>query len=244
MFSIIQITLFALFALFYGSTECSVKPKTREFMKPRYITSYDKWGQGEVKWDFPEIYCDDESREYFIETETETEGDTETETETENKKTIYEKYFTPFRIKYAQGGLFFSLKNAHKMGVFNEKRRKNRIYCKINKNYIKEAYSSFIKLSYKEFIKLENLAFEIQNLAVANVKGETIEADLSLLLLALGLSFMNDKNKMEKIAAMKSLQQSAEKVQILDKYKRINRRTNMFFIIFITILFRNIRNAE
>jgi len=213
MLSIIQIALFTLSALlFCGSTEGSVKPKTREFMKPRYITSYDKWGQGEVKWDFPEIYCDDESEEYFIETER--EGVTETETETKNKKTIYEKYF------------------------------KNRIYCKINKNYIKEAYSSLIKLSYKEFIKLENLAFEIQNLAIANVKGETIEADLSLLLLALGLSFMNDKNKMEKIAAMKSLQQSAEKVQILDKYKKINRRTNMFFIIFITILFRNIRNAE
>jgi hypothetical protein len=213
MLSIIQIALFTLSALlFCGSTEGSVKPKTREFMKPRYITSYDKWGQGEVKWDFPEIYCDDESEEYFIETER--EGVTETETETKNKKTIYEKYF------------------------------KNRIYCKINKNYIKEAYSSLIKLSYKEFIKLENLAFEIQNLAIANVKGETIEAELSLLLLALGLSFMNDKNKMEKIAAMKSLQQSAEKVQILDKYKKINRRTNMFFIIFITILFRNIRNAE
>ena len=207
MLSIIQIALFTLSALlFCGSTKGSVKPKTREFMKPRYITSYDKWGQGEVKWDFPDIYCDDESEEYFIETER--------ETETENKKTIYEKYF------------------------------KNRIYCKINKNYIKEAYSSLIKISYKEFIKLENLAFEIQNLAIANVKGETIEADLSLLLLALGLSFMNDKNKMEKIAAMKSLQQSAEKVQILDKYRKINRRTNMFFIVFITILFRNIRNAE
>jgi hypothetical protein len=239
MLSIIQIALFTLSALlFCGSTKGSVKPKTREFMKPRYITSYDKWGQGEVKWDFPDIYCDDESEEYFIETER------EGETETENKKTIYEKYFTPFRIKYAQGGLLFSLKNTHFVGVFNEKRCKNRIYCKINKNYVKEAYSSLIKISYKEFIKLENLAFEIQNLAIANVKGETIEADLSLLLLALGLSFMNDKNKMEKIAAMKSLQQSAEKVQILDKYRKINRRTNMFFIVFITILFRNIRNAE
>jgi hypothetical protein len=142
------------------------------------------------------------------------------------------------------GETYFQLynKNFYDNTIY-EKYFKNRLYLRVRKSYINEAYSALIKNAYKDIIKFETFAYDIQDLAFNNIKGTSIESDLILLLLASGLSLIYNNNKAERIETLKFLQQSS-RTERLETYKEIRRNTGIFFVVIMTIFGRNIKNAE
>jgi hypothetical protein len=133
-------------------------------------------------------------------------------------------------------------KNAYDNTIY-EKYFKNRLYLRIRTSYIKEAYSSFIKYAYRDTVKFETFAYDIQDLAVNNIKGASIESDLVLLLLASALGLLYNNNKAESIETLKLSQQSTRSER-LETYREIRRNTGIFFVVIMTIFGRNIKNAE
>lgn len=133
-------------------------------------------------------------------------------------------------------------KNAYDNSIY-EKYFKNRLYLRIRTSYIKEAYSTFIKYAYRDTVKFETFAYDIQDLALNNIRGASVESDLALLLLASGLGLLYNNNKAENIEMMKLSQQSTRSER-LETYKGIRRNTGVFFLVAMTIFGRNIKNAE
>jgi hypothetical protein len=133
-------------------------------------------------------------------------------------------------------------KNFYDNSIY-EKYFKNRLYLRVRKSYIKEAYSAFIKNAYKDIIKFETFAYDIQDLAFNNIKGTSIESDLVLLLLASGLSVIYNNNKAERIETLKLLRQSS-RTERLETYREIRRNSGILFLVIMTIFGRNIKNAE
>jgi hypothetical protein len=132
--------------------------------------------------------------------------------------------------------------NAYDNSIY-EKYFKNRTHLRFRTSYIKQIYSSFIKYAYRDTVKFETFAYDIQDLAVNNIKGASIESDLVLLLLASALGLLYNNNKAESIETLKLSQQSTRSER-LETYREIRRNTGIFFVVAMTIFGRNIKNAE
>jgi hypothetical protein len=193
---------------------------TNKFNKIRRIIhidrfeSNDMWDHGEVVWDIPEeAYSQaDKDEDVIIIYKNNTKIGNDTNFELSDENTIYQKYF------------------------------KNRFYFRVNKGYVREIYGALINSTYNDVVKLENFIIDMQDLAIYNMKGQNMEFDLALLLIASGLSLLYNKNKIENIEYIS--QQSRIKRIKQEKSKMIKRVINLLFIIFITVFWRNIKNAE
>jgi len=128
--------------------------------------------------------------------------------------------------------------------IIYEKYFKNRIYIRFKKKYINHVYYSLINVLYKDVINLENVVFDVQDLIMNKLAKENIETNLILLLMSTSLKLIYDKNKLEDINNLKLMHNSKKKEELLEEYNRIKRFSNKFFIILLTIMFKNIKNAE
>lgn len=136
-----------------------------------------------------------------------------------------------------------SEKENYKNSVY-EKYFKNKLYIRFRKSYVKEAYSIFIKNAYKDVVKMETFAYEFQDLALNNIKGNSVDSDLVMLFIASGLGLIYNKNKVDNIENLKLIQKSINKKEKMENYKTIKKTIGCIFVVLTTIFGRNIRNAE
>jgi hypothetical protein len=142
--------------------------------------------------------------------------------------------------------IFKKVKKIDYVNSVYEKYFKNRLYIRIRKSYVREAYSSFIKNAYKDVVKIENFAYEFQDLALndINIKSNIVESDLAVLLIATCLGLIYNKNKIENIENLRLIQRLKNKKEKMEDYAKIRRSVTLFFVVIATIFGRNIRNAE
>jgi hypothetical protein len=127
-----------------------------------------------------------------------------------------------------------------------EKYFKNKIYfrVKFKKTYFKTIYSALIKAAYRDIVKIETFATDIHDFALDNLKGENVESELFMVLLASALGIVYHKNKEENITDLKKIHKSIRKKEFLENYRKIKKATTIFFVVFTTILNKNVKNAE
>ena len=85
---------------------------------------------------------------------------------------------------------------------------------------------------------------EFQDFSNSNLNTPNIENQIFLLLLTSILGLLYNKNKSDDINTYRLIHKSKKNREIIEKTKKIRKNATIFFIIFTTILNKNIRNAE
>jgi len=113
----------------------------------------------------------------------------------------------------------------------------------IEKTIITDAvFSGALKSLYNEMARMDTFLEETNEFLYDNVIGENIETDAFLIAISLFLGFHFSRKKIN-ISSFSQLDPERKRKHIQD-YKKIQKMTQLLFLVFLFVFTKNIRNAE
>lgn len=179
---------------------------------------YDTWCQGEVAWDITDN-CQSQIIDYM---------------NVENAKSDYISINN-------QNYLYNNIKNEN---YIYKKYFENKFHFRMKKYNFAEIYKGFINAAYKDVTKMETIVTNIEQLSFHEIFQKNTEYQLLLFLIS-SAGLLYSKNSITNINYQNiTFLKNSKKWEKIEKHKKYRRNANIIFTVFMTILFRNVKNVE